>query len=59
MMKCVKGLSMDDTNVKILSNKKVNPQKLKLARQIIEQMQQELAIHITKGAGPFMAAVYD
>ena len=46
-------------NTKIHANTKINPQKLKLACEIIIKMQQELVKHIAKGSGPFMAAIYD
>ena len=50
---------MRTTLDQVKSNEKINPKKLELALNIITQMQQELMEHITKGSGPFMAAIYD
>ena len=50
---------MNKPRVGVRSNEKIDQKKLKLARQIITQLQQELMTQITKGAGPFMAAIYN
>ena len=43
----------------VVVNEKINSDKLKNARQIILDLQQELCERITEGAGPFLAAIYD
>ena len=43
----------------IIANEKINPQKLAQAQKIILQLQQELPEYISKGHGPFLAAIYD
>lgn len=43
----------------IIANEPIDASKLAKATEIIEQLQTELYEHITNGAGPFLAAVYD
>ena len=52
----IKGIFMSD---KIISNQPVSETQLALAEQIIRSLQQELRERIKRGAGPFLAAVYD
>jgi tRNA(Arg) A34 adenosine deaminase TadA len=46
-------------NAKVISNEKINKNKLKIAKNIIYQLQQELPQYTNNGSGPFLAAVYD
>lgn len=48
-----------NTDQDIISNEKINPDKLEQAKKIILQLQNELKNFITEGSGPFLAAVYD
>lgn len=43
----------------IISNEKINNEKLDFARKVISGLQLEIEEHIKKGAGPFLAAIYD
>lgn len=43
----------------VLSNEPICPEKVKKAAQIILALQEELKGHISQGAGPFLAAIYD
>lgn len=44
---------------KVISNEKINIQKVKKAQIILNELQKDAAIQIEKGYGPFVAAVYD
>ena len=48
-----------EENDAIIANEPVDPQKVAQARRIMLALQQELKEHISNGAGPFLAAVYD
>ncbi len=50
---------MNTINDCVNANEKINMQKLKIAHKIITELQQELKTYIAKGAGPFLAAIYD
>lgn len=43
----------------VISNEKIDAQKLKTAQKIILELQSELKEHIARGSGPFLAAIYD
>lgn len=43
----------------IISNQPIHPEQLKQAQKIISSLQQELRGRIERGAGPFLAAIYD
>ena len=43
----------------IISNVEIDEKKLRVANEIIANLQQELVMHIDNGAGPFLAAIYD
>ena len=43
----------------IVSNESINEEKLQKANDIIVRLQNELKDYITKGHGPFLAAIYD
>ena len=45
--------------ISVISNEKIDSKKLEKASKIILNLQQELQKYITKGYGPFLAAVYD
>jgi tRNA(Arg) A34 adenosine deaminase TadA len=47
------------TYAKVISNEKINKEKVKVAQNIIYQLQEELSQYTNKGSGPFLAAVYD
>ena len=44
---------------KIVSNEKINNEKLEKAKRIIKDLQEELNDCINNGCGPFIAAIYD
>ena len=50
---------MFSIETKIISNEKINKEKLKLAEEIISNLQNETLDRIEKGYGPFLAAIYD
>lgn len=43
----------------ILANEEIDTHKLATAKKIILQLQEEIKEHISSGAGPFLAAIYD
>jgi len=43
----------------IIANEPINQDKLNKAKKIILTLQEELKSYIAKGAGPFLAAIYD
>ena len=43
----------------VIANEEINPQKLKRAKEIILNLQEELKDYIAAGSGPFLAAIYD
>lgn len=43
----------------VISNEKIDEQKLKKASQIILNLQKELPSYIKAGSGPFLAAIFD
>lgn len=43
----------------IVANEKIDTQKVKKATEIILQLQAEMKNYISKGSGPFLAAIYD
>ncbi|MBO7097455.1 MAG: nucleoside deaminase [Alphaproteobacteria bacterium] len=43
----------------ILSNEKIDQQKLKKATQIITELQTQMPQYIANGSGPFLAAIFD
>ena len=49
---------MKDTQM-VISNEKIDEQKLATAKKIILELQSELKDHIARGSGPFLAAIYD
>ena len=46
-------------NAQVISNEEINAKKLDNARKIILQLQDEMKDYISKGSGPFLAAVID
>ena len=44
---------------KVISNEEINEAKLKKAREIILQLQDEMSDYIKNGSGPFLAAIVD
>ena len=50
---------MYNTDDGVYSNEKINPKKVKTARKIITDLQEELKKRIAHGSGPFLAAIYD
>jgi tRNA(Arg) A34 adenosine deaminase TadA len=46
-------------NAQVISNEKINEEKLDNARNIILQLQNEMKDYIANGSGPFLAAVFD
>lgn len=46
-------------NAQVISNEEINAKKLDNARNIILQLQDEMKDYISKGSGPFLAAVID
>ncbi len=46
-------------NNQIVSNEEINEEKLNNAKKIILQLQDELSDYVTKGSGPFLAAIFD
>ena len=46
-------------NDEVVSNEKINEEKLENAKKIILQLQSEIRDYIAKGSGPFLAAVID
>lgn len=43
----------------IIANEEIDTHKLATAKKIILQLQEEIKGHISNGAGPFLAAIYD
>lgn len=52
-------LSSTFAQAKVISNEKIDIQKVKKAQIILKELQKDAAIQIEKGYGPFVAAVYD
>ena len=50
---------MQNTDKFVKANEPINSEKLEVAQRIITGLQRELPSFITKGSGPFLAAVYD
>lgn len=44
---------------RVISNQKINKEKLEKAREILIDLQKEALIQIEQGKGPFLAAIYD
>ncbi len=53
------ALSSSFAQAKVVSNEKIDMQKVKKAQIILKELQKDAAIQIEKGYGPFVAAVYD
>ena len=50
---------MPEQQYAVVANEEINPQKLAKAQEIIRRLQTELRTYISRGSGPFLAAVYD
>lgn len=46
-------------NAKVISNEKIDNQKVETAKTIITGLQKDMQTHTKKGSGPFVAAIYD
>ena len=44
---------------KVISNEKINQQKVKTAQKIITELQNDMQSYTQNGSGPFIAAIYD
>lgn len=53
------ALSSSFAQAKVVSNEKIDMQKVQKAQIILKELQKDAAIQIEKGYGPFVAAVYD
>lgn len=49
----------NSVNAKVISNEKINTQKVETASKIIADLQKEMESFTSKGSGPFVAAIYD
>lgn len=50
---------INTANAKVISNEKIDKQKVENASKIIAQLQKEMSSFTDKGSGPFVAAIYD
>ena len=55
----VSALFINSANAKVISNEKIDNQKVLTASKIIKQLQNEMESFTAKGSGPFVAAIYD
>ncbi len=46
-------------NAKVISNEKIDNNKVKIATEIITDLQKDMQSFTSKGSGPFVAAIYD
>ena len=46
-------------NAKVISNEKIDKKKVEVASKIIADLQKDMQNYTSKGAGPFVAAIYD
>ena len=46
-------------NAKVISNEKIDNNKVETARKIITELQKDMQSYTAKGSGPFVAAIYD
>lgn len=53
------ALNANIAEAKIIANEKIDVEKVKTAQKILLDLQKETAIQTEKGAGPFVAAIYD
>jgi len=47
------------TQAKVVSNEKIDNNKVKVAAKIIKELQAEMSSYTDNGSGPFVAAIYD
>ena len=47
------------TQAKVVSNEKIDNNKVKVASKIIKELQAEMSSYTDNGSGPFVAAIYD
>lgn len=47
------------TQAKVISNEKIDNNKVKVASKIIKELQAEMSNYTDNGSGPFVAAIYD
>lgn len=52
-------LNTNIANAKVISNEKIDVKKVKQAQKILKDLQEDAAVQIEKGYGPFVAAIYD
>ena len=47
------------SQAKVISNEKIDHNKVKMASKIIKELQSEMSSYTNNGSGPFVAAIYD
>ena len=50
---------INSAGAKVISNEKIDNEKVKTAVQIITELQKDMKTYTAKGSGPFVAAIYD
>ena len=55
----VSALFMNSANAKVISNEKIDKEKVQTASKIIKGLQNDMKSYTAKGSGPFVAAIYD
>jgi len=53
------ALLSNTVSAKVISNEKINNQKVEQAKKIIVGLQKDMKSYTAKGSGPFVAAIYD